>query len=507
MTGHGVRALRAAVGLVMLGVAGCIPLGPGYDPIDAVAPSFSDDDEREIGLAFDHSLVDSGRVVLDPVVTGFLQRLGQSIVDETGEQPFVYRFRVIEDPSLNAFAVFGGYIYVHTGTLLAVSDLAELAGVMGHEVAHVRLGHHARIEQKTALPNLLANLAGLGATLGTGEIGGLVTAQAINVALQLHWSRELEAEADYYGTEFAARAGYEPAGIRRFFERILAARGAEPDAIPPYLYSHPAVDERIEAVTLRASALEPGPRADPGLEAAFAAARERLLLLRASNRTHWIEQRPPNDLFSEEEAVATADPAVPFRRGEALLAAGDAAGAALAFRDTIRLDPTRALVFFRLGEAFEALGERTWAVWAYEHALFRAGKKSTLHRRAEWEVVKLTFPVVHDVSLRAERLLEGGDAETLFSGEWDRAGSTRLVWRARLGKRFEGLGARLRTRWSGPGIAGAIEVPVVQPADDVATASLALEAGTPGGPWTVTLELDGDVVDERSLEASAVSGS
>ena len=86
-------------------------------------------------------------------------------------QPFIYRFRVIDDPSLNAFAVPGGYVYFHSGTLLAAGSVDELAGVMGHEIAHVKARHYARMQKASQLPDLLAGIAGMAAAVAAREPG------------------------------------------------------------------------------------------------------------------------------------------------------------------------------------------------------------------------------------------------------------------------------------------------------------------------------------------------
>ena len=103
---------------------------------------------------------------------------------------------------------------------LIAGSVDELAGVLGHEIGHVKGRHIARLQEETAIPNLLANLAGILATAATGEPGFVMAAQGVNVALQLQYTRELEDEADHIGSIFMARAGYEPIGMVRFFERI-----------------------------------------------------------------------------------------------------------------------------------------------------------------------------------------------------------------------------------------------------------------------------------------------
>ena len=127
-----------------------------------------------------------------------------------------------------------------------VSSPDELAGVIGHEIGHVKGRHFARMQEHGKLPELLTNLAGMAGAVATGEPGVLVAAQAANVAMQLRWSREFEAESDQSAVVLAQRTGYDPAAITRFFERILAEQRRLPaQEIPPYLYSHPEVESRV----------------------------------------------------------------------------------------------------------------------------------------------------------------------------------------------------------------------------------------------------------------------
>ena len=197
----------------VLGGCGLLRDGPGYDAIDLIDATYTNDEQRQIGLEFDRSLRQQARFIDDALVTDFIEDLGQQIVARTGDQPFVYRFRVIEDPSLNAFAVFGGYVYIHSGTLLAAGTIDELAGVMGHEVAHVRMDHHARIHARTKIPDLLARAAALAGAGATGSPEVYAGAMGINVALQLHFSRKLEAEADHHLEQHRACGGVEPSDV------------------------------------------------------------------------------------------------------------------------------------------------------------------------------------------------------------------------------------------------------------------------------------------------------
>jgi predicted Zn-dependent protease len=397
MAGRRIRLILILAALVALGA--CVQDdGSRFNPIKAVVPDYDEDAEREMGMEFDRQLQQAVRVIHDPVVAGFMNDLGQEIVRQVEPQPFIYRFRVIEDASLNAFAVPGGYVYFHSGTLLKVGSIDELAGVVGHEIAHVKGHHYIRMRQKAQLPDLLAGIAGIVVAVAADAPEVLLWSQGINVALQLRFSREFETEADQLGGIFAARSGYEPSGIIAFFERILAETRRDPNQIPPYLFTHPEVEDRIATVATDAETLRPARDPDSTLPEALREAQARLELLIDTKRTSLPSYAPPADrektdpLLAEAdrlaergdadaalvqlaraEAVEPNDPRVPFRIGEILYQAKRYPGAVAAYRRTVRLDPSRARVFYKLGLAYKAAGERHRAVFALEQALRRAG--------------------------------------------------------------------------------------------------------------------------------------
>ncbi len=515
---HGLAA-SGALALAALGLGCTLRDGPGFDPIDVVDPTVTEEEAREIGFEFDRSLQESVRVVDDPVVSGFLNDLGRSILAATPDPVFVYRFRLIDDSTLNAFAVFGGFIYFHTGTVLAAASVDELAGVMGHEIAHVRLNHHGRMQEQAQIPDLLASIGGLAGAIGTGEPGALLAAQGINVALKLRFSREFEAEADREGTRLVAAAGYDPIGISHFFERIMELKRGYPDQVPPYLFSHPDVERRIDAVAVYADGL-PSREEDPltGIDAEFREAQARLEAIVSGERTRWIDAQPSRApartdpllaaardaeargepaaaaaLLDRAIAGAPSDPRVRFEAGELALRRAEPATAVGHLREAIRLDPTHSLVFLRLGDAYKKLGEAQLAVFAYEHAARRAGPTGTMRLRADREIEKLSFTVIEESGLA-----DGArDGSTPFGHvvEDFPASARSLAWWARLGPRFADQPDRYTTVWRGPD-GREREVPVVSARGGMAGAVLDLSEPLPG-VWTVEARLDGDPIDRR----------
>jgi len=528
----GVRARRAARGLALAAAAAAILAaciqndGTRFNPFKAVVPSVSDDDEREIGMQFDRELQEVVPVIQDPVVTDFINELGQALVSQIEPQPFIYRFRVIDDPALNAFAVPGGYIYFHSGTILAVSSVDELAGVMGHEIAHIKQHHYARMRKQSQIPDLLVGIAGMAAAIAAEEPGLLIATQAANVAMKLRYSREYEAEADQFGSVFMVRAGYEPAGSTRFFERILEKQKNYPNDIPPYLYSHPEVEDRIASIEIAAESLRPTRDPDPAFERMLPIVQARLAKLVDTNRSSLPRFNPPTDRVTTDPALEEAlagtgdpdealvrlgqaqarnpdDPRIPFHVGELLFDAGRYEEAAAAYRRTLRLDASRGKVFFKLGLAYKEMGERHRAVYALEQAALRAGDASTLRRRADWEVLKLTFTIIPEAGFADGSEDDDCDTPVGFAREEFREGDRRLAWWARVNPRFQSYIETFALRWTAPDGRVVQEEDVDEFSRPTIGSVLALEEGATAGEWTAELLLGDEVVDRRKVAVRA----
>jgi predicted Zn-dependent protease len=509
--------------LALAGLATCVQDdGTRFNPVKDMT-SVSEDEERELGLAFDRELRKKVVVIEDPVVAGFINDLGQEIVRTIEPQPFIYRFRVIQDPSLNAFAVPGGYVYFHSGTVLSAGNIDELAGVMGHEIAHVKAHHYARLKKKSQIPDLLVGLAGMAAAVATKEPGVLVAAQAANVAVKLKYSREFENEADRLGSIFVTRAGFDAAGITRFFERIVREEKRHPHNVPPYLFSHPDVDDRIESVSIQARDLRATRLADPHFTEALHDAQARLAYLLETGRSSVPPHATPPDLaktdpllseatdlaaegrsdealvlLARAEAVEPNDPRVPYQIGELLAAQGRQRQAAEAYRRTVRLDPTRALVFYKLGLCLEALGDRHSAVHAYEQASERAGESSVLRERAEWQIETLVFPVLPEAGFADG---DEGQGDTPMGRSLDTfpPGATRVAWWGRLHPRYGAYVERIRVRWIAPGGAVVRETPIERRSRTYVGTVLELPATAETGEWTAEARFEDDVLARQSF--------
>ncbi len=233
--------------------------------------------ERQLGKRFHFAARQHIPLVSDPEIVSYVEDIGKAITDRLEDSFFDYRFSVVRDASINAFAVPGGYIYVNLGLLSHARNDDEVAAVLGHEVAHVHAHHMARQQEKAQLLNY-ASLLALLASIAQPALAPL--AAAVGQTAQLQYRRELEQEADYLGVRYLAGTRYDGRAMLDFFKKLESESRRVPTFIPPYLLSHPLTDERLnhlEAV-LRVKQWEGHARAAAGtrLQRVQALARARL---------------------------------------------------------------------------------------------------------------------------------------------------------------------------------------------------------------------------------------
>jgi predicted Zn-dependent protease len=203
---------------------------------------YSTDTEIKMGKMYASEIEKSTKFITDPVVTEYVNRIGQNIVKNSDcKVPFT--IKVIDSDEINAMALPGGFFYVNSGLILNADEEAELAGVMAHETAHV-CAHHA-VREQTRM-----NYAQLG-TIPLIFIGGwtgygIYEAASIGVPITfMHFSREFEAQADYLGVQYMYKAGYDPQAFISFFEKIQALEKRKPGAVAKVFADHPQTPDRI----------------------------------------------------------------------------------------------------------------------------------------------------------------------------------------------------------------------------------------------------------------------
>ncbi len=206
---------------------------------------YSLEKEMALGKYYAQEVERTAKLVDDPVVAEYVNRVGQNLVrNSDAKVPFT--IKVIDDDTLNAFALPGGFFYVNSGLILRADEEAELAGVMAHEIAHVTARHvtknmtKAELTQWAMLPLMIFGPAGW-AGYGIYQASNFLIPMAF-----LKFSRNAEREADFLGLQYMFAAGYDPNAYVSFFEKIRAEEKRHPGSIPKVFASHPPTPERIQ---------------------------------------------------------------------------------------------------------------------------------------------------------------------------------------------------------------------------------------------------------------------
>ncbi len=222
------------------------PVRSSWAIFDGLAGGLTIEKEKQIGEEFLLQVQQQVPLIQDPFLTSYINRLGQKLVAQIGPHPFKYRFFIINDPTMNAFAVPGGYIFINTGMIRMADREGELAGVMAHEISHVYCRHMSKMMEKSRLVNI-ASMIGTLASLFLGGVGVplMVGSAAAGESAMLKYSRENEAEADAHGFWWMVKAGYNPRDMISIFQKMNKQRWLEGGNIPVYLADHPGTDSRI----------------------------------------------------------------------------------------------------------------------------------------------------------------------------------------------------------------------------------------------------------------------
>lgn len=245
----------------------------------AACARISTQQEAEMGMNYSQQINAQLPIIRDPEANAYLNRLGDSLATMVDTQGRNWQFFLVDDDEVNAFAVPGGYIYVNRGLVARSRTMSQLAGVIGHEIAHVTRRHSvSQMEKQQGI--------GIGATLacvwqpqfcrmGGGDLLNLGAG-----AVLMKFSRDAEREADQFGLQYIANAGIDPNGMPEMFEILLAerrARGGEGGG--GFLASHPMEEERIQNTRRMIAELPPAARSGVRDSEAFQRFKARLASL------------------------------------------------------------------------------------------------------------------------------------------------------------------------------------------------------------------------------------
>ncbi|MFQ5842112.1 MAG: M48 family metalloprotease [Thermodesulfobacteriota bacterium] len=231
--------------------------GCGATMLSSNAPSayasLSVEKEKEMGRRLVLQIEKKLDLIRDPTVQQYVDGVGNRILSEIGRAPYDFRFYVVESPDANAFAIPGGHIFLASGLIVMASSEDELAGVVSHEIGHIKARHIAkRIERSRKLS--LVTLAGiLAGVIAGGKATGAITAGSVATgqALALKYSREDEREADQLGFQYLIKAGYDGRGLLSFLRKLQRMRSLSPGTPPHYLSTHPGIEDRISYIMER----------------------------------------------------------------------------------------------------------------------------------------------------------------------------------------------------------------------------------------------------------------
>ena len=226
---------------------------------DSAATALTRADEYRVGNSIVRNLRRTGKVIDDPQINDYLDKLGYSLVSAAEQDNARFHFFLMNEGGINAFALPGGFIGLNYGLIMATESESELASVVAHEIAHITQRHHARqyeFVNKSQVPILAAIIAGiiLG-TSGHADIGqaAIVGATGGSIQMQLNFTRANEKEADRIGINLLSQAGFDPNSMVDFFSKMQREARFYGTQVPEFLLTHPISEDRMADARNRAS--------------------------------------------------------------------------------------------------------------------------------------------------------------------------------------------------------------------------------------------------------------
>ena len=354
----------------------------------------SEDEETRISREFRREAKKHLKFINNPEVERYVDRIGRRILGATGPQSFDYRFFIVDDSQLNAFAVPGGSVYLYTGLIERAKSTDELAGVLGHEIVHIKARHMARSSGPDAISILsLLGMVLLARTGAGGQAAGVV-GQAVAATRQAAYSRQLEMEADTLGTRYMAAAGFDPKGTIAFLKTLDQERALNPIDVPAYIMTHPITQERVANAELVVRSLGPTqlrPEAPEALKKVqIIIQTERTTRAAVVNEYENLAQKSPENPeviyllgfaqqlqgqlpqaqrnYEKSQKLRPDNPGLQRDLGRLYGQAGEFASARTAFDRALALEPNEPLTYLYLGEMLEKAGDLRSAAGAYLNA-------------------------------------------------------------------------------------------------------------------------------------------
>jgi len=240
ISGRGSSGWAVRAGAVLL-LAACVP---------GIAQ------EVQMGNQYAQQIEQQLPMVRDPEIVRYINVLGDSIARVVDERNLTWRFNVVDQDEINAFAVPGGHIYVNRGLIERTTNMSELAGVLGHEIAHVTQRHSMKQMAAAQRANLgLTGLCIFAPSMCQGVAGTAVQLGAS--AGFAKFSRDDETESDRFGVKYVTRAGIDPRGMPSMFRILLRERERNPSSVEAWFASHPIEESRIRTTETEIEKIDP----------------------------------------------------------------------------------------------------------------------------------------------------------------------------------------------------------------------------------------------------------
>ena len=210
-------------------------------------------DEKKITFQILSQVYQSNNVINDSEINNYIERLGSKLSMEGTDDKLSLKFFIIDDPSINAFAMLGGIIGIHTGLIFAANTESELSSVLSHEIAHITQKHLLRLfdsQARNSFKSYLALAIAILAARSNPQVasGAIVAANAAQVQSALDFTRENEKEADRVGIEILNKSGFDPKGFIDFFRTLQRFNTFSSGAAPSFLRTHPITSDRISDI-------------------------------------------------------------------------------------------------------------------------------------------------------------------------------------------------------------------------------------------------------------------